>query len=49
MKSPIQDISRFKPVEGCEQCEVDNEVCFECYMYGEAELKDEYKGTGDDS
>jgi hypothetical protein len=29
---------RYKPVEGCEECEYWGEACAECMLYGEAEL-----------
>lgn len=29
---------KYKPVEGCEECEFWGEACAECMLYGEAEL-----------
>jgi len=29
---------KYKPVEGCEECEYWGEACAECMLYGEAEL-----------
>jgi len=40
---------RYKPVEGCEECEYWGEACAECMLYGEAEeIKDGQAETEDD-
>jgi len=55
MVSTVNREKRYKPVEGCEQCEFYetdsgfiNSACIECIMYGEAEEIEDGQAEADD-